>query len=169
MVAALAMSLLCEMSEQHVPDERGFSLLEALIATGILAVSLVSLADLFGLAIRSNLAARSTTTATVLAQQKLEELRALSWTALSPSPPSALQDNTPGFVDHVDQFGETRGGGADRSADAIYTRRWAIEPLPSTPDTLVIQVRVMRNAVRGAAVRLPEEARLTTARTKKPS
>lgn len=149
-------------------DERGFSLLEALIATGILAVSLVSLADLFGLAIRSNIAARSTTTATVLAQQKLEELRALAWTGLSQSPANALQENTPGFVDHVDQFGEIRGGGADPSSDAIYTRRWAIEPLPSTPDTLVIQVRVMRTAVRAAADRTPEEARLTTARTRKP-
>ena len=155
------------MSVQHVADERGFSLLEALIATGVLAVSLVSLADLFGLAIRSNTAARSTTTATVLAQQKLEALRALAWTELGRSPANTLQENTPGFVDYVDQFGELRGGDADRSADAIYTRRWAIEP--ATADTLVIQVRVMRVAVAGAGGRVPEEARLTTARTRRPS
>ena len=150
-------------------DERGFSLIEALIATGILAVSLVSLAGLFGLAIRSNIAARSTTTATVLAQQKLEELRALPWTGLNQSPANALEENTPGVVDYVDQFGEARGGGADRPADAIYTRRWAIEPLPSAPDTLAIQVRVMRTDAHGAVGRVPEEARLTTARTRKPS
>ena len=152
-----------------MPDERGFSLLEALIATSILAVSLVSLADLFGLAIRSNVAARRTTTATVLAQQKLEELRALAWTALTQSPANALQENTPGFVDHIDQFGENRGGGADPPSDAVYTRRWSIEPLPATPDTLVVQVRVMRTGVHAAAGRLPEEARLTTARTRKPT
>ena len=152
-----------------MPDERGFSLLEALIATAILVVALVSLAHLFGLAIRNNIAARSTTTATVLAQQKLEELRALTWAELSQSPASALQENAPGFVDYVDQFGENRGGGADPPAGAIYTRRWAIDPLTASPDTLVIQVRVMRTAVRSAADRLPEEARLITARTRKPT
>jgi len=157
------------MPEQHMSDERGFSLLEALIATGILAASLVSVAHLFGLAIRSNIAARSTTAATVLGQQKLEELRALPWTGLSQSPASALEENAAGFVDYVDQFGENRGGGADPSAGAIYTRRWAIEALPPTPDTVVIQVRVMRTSLRSAAGRLPEEARLITARTRKPT
>ena len=149
-------------------DERGFSLLEALIATGILAASLVSIAALFGLAIRSNLAARNTTVATVLAQQKLEALRAVTWTGLIESPANALDDNTPGFVDHVDQFGEIRGSAADPAADAIFTRRWAIEPLPATADTLVIQVRVMRTTVRSVAGRVAEEARLTTVRTRRP-
>ncbi len=150
-------------------DERGFSLLEALIASVILVVALVSLAHLFGLAIRSNIAARSTTTATVLAQQKLEELRGLTWTGLRQSPANALQENAPGFVDYVDQFGETREGGADPPAGAIYTRRWAIDPLPAGADTMVIQVRVMRTALRGAVDRLPEEARLITVRTRKPA
>jgi type II secretory pathway pseudopilin PulG len=151
-----------------MPDERGFSLLEALIATSILAVSLVSLGELFGLAIRSNIAARRTTMATVLARQTLEELRAVPWPELHQSPANALQENTPGFVDHIDQFGAIRGSGAEPPADGVYTRRWAIEPLPSTPDTVVIQVRVTRTAVIGAA-RVPEEARLITARTRKPS
>jgi type II secretory pathway pseudopilin PulG len=177
-----------------VPNERGFSLLEALIATGILAVGLLSVAHLFGLAVRSNIASRTTTNATVLAQQKLEELRALTWsfdlqgmpvsdtstdttvvveqpnggTGLSQSPANALQENTPGFVDYIDQFGGMRGGGANPPPDAIYTRRWAIEPLPANPDSLIIQVRVMRTAVASAADRLPEEARLTTVKTRKP-
>jgi type II secretory pathway pseudopilin PulG len=177
-----------------VRSERGFSLIETLIATGILAVSLVSLASLFAVAIRSNIASRTATNATVLAQQKLEELRGLAWsvdlqgmpvsdtstdtsvdpeqpnggTGLSPSPGNALTENTPGFVDYIDQFGGKRGGGANPPADAIYTRRWAIDALPANPDTLVIQVRVMRTAGNSASDRLPEEARLTTVRTRQP-
>lgn len=170
-----------------------------MVATGLLAASLVALAQLFGLATRSNIAARSTTYAAVLAQQKVEELRALTWgfdmqglpvsdtttntavspeqtnggTGLSPSPSSALRENTAGWVDYVDQFGNKLGGGANPPKDALYTRRWSIEPLPTNPNnTLIIQVLVTRNFSRGAAnegsvARLPEEARLITVKTRK--
>jgi prepilin-type N-terminal cleavage/methylation domain-containing protein len=172
-------------------DDQGFSLIEVLVATTVFVVALASLAELFTLAIRSNLASRTVTDATVLAQQKVEELRALSWglsleglpvadttfdtasdqptggTGLSPSPPLALAENTAGFVDYVDRLGVKLGGGSQAPAGAIYTRRWAIEPLLASADTLVIQVRVLRNAVAGTA-RLPEEARITTVKTRKP-
>jgi type II secretory pathway pseudopilin PulG len=173
--------------------------MEVLVATGILAVSLVTLAQLFALATRSNMAARSTTYAAVLAQQKAEELRGLTWgfdlqglpltdtttntavnpeqpnggTGLSPSPSRALNENTPGFVDYIDQFGNKLGGGATPPKNAIYARRWSIEPLPTNPNnTLIIQVLVTRNFARGAADegavnRLPEEARLVTVKTRK--
>jgi prepilin-type N-terminal cleavage/methylation domain-containing protein len=174
--------------------ERGFSLVEVIVATGILVVALVSLAQLFTIAVRANIASRTTTDATVLAQQKVEELRALTWgfdlqgapvsdtttdttvfpeqpgggTGLSPSPASALAKDIAGFVDYIDRFGRKVGGRADPPADVIYTRRWAIDPLPASPETLVIQVRVMRNPGQGDVNRLPEEARLTTVKTRKP-
>lgn len=170
-----------------------------MVATGLLAASLVTLAQLFGLATRSNIAARNTTYAAVLAQQKVEELRALTWgfdtqglpisdttsnttvspeqpnggTGLSPSPSNALRENTSGWVDYVDRFGNKLGGGANAPQDAAYTRRWSIEPLPTNPNnTLIIQVLVTRNRNRGAAdegavARLPEEARLITVKTRK--
>jgi type II secretory pathway pseudopilin PulG len=173
--------------------------MEVMVATGIMAISLVSLAQLFAVATRTNIEARSTTYAAVLAQQKAEELRGLTWgydlqglpitdttsdtavspeqpnggTGLSPSPARALNENTPGFVDYVNQFGKKLGGGATPPADAIYTRRWSIQPLPTNPNnTLIIQVLVTRNKDRGAADegavnRLPEEARLVTVKTRK--
>jgi len=58
-------------------SERGFSLIEVLIASLVLAVGVVSLAQLFTIAIASNLSARDTTEGTVLAAQKMEELRSL--------------------------------------------------------------------------------------------
>jgi type II secretory pathway pseudopilin PulG len=181
-------------------DESGFSLAETMVAVGLLATALVTLAQLFGISTRGNITAKNTTYAAVLAEQKLEELRALTWgfdsdglpvtdnttntavdpeqpaggTGLDPSPSTALQENTIGYVDYVDQFGNKVGTGGQTPPDqAIYTRRWSISPLPTNPNnTLIIQVLVTRHRVRGSAdqgavARLPEEARLVTVKTRK--
>jgi type II secretory pathway pseudopilin PulG len=179
--------------------ESGFSLVEVMVATGLLATALVSLAQLFVISTRSNIGSHNTTYASVLAGQKLEELRALAWgydtqglplsdtttdtsvfpetptggTGLSPSAASSLQANTTGYVDYVDSWGNKLGTGANPPAQAIYTRRWSITPLPTNPNnTLVIQVLVTRNRNRGSAdegavMRLPEEARMITVKTRK--
>ena len=170
-----------------------------MIATGILATALISLAQLFAISTTSNVSSRSTTFATVLAEQKIEELRALTWgfdssglpltdttsdtadeddattggTGLTPSPGTALQENTDGYADYVDMFGNKLGGGTTPPEGAVYTRRWSIEPLPNNPNnTIIIQVLVTRHRNRGAAdegavLRLPEEARLITVKTRK--
>jgi type II secretory pathway pseudopilin PulG len=181
-------------------SDAGFSLAETMIALGLLATALVTLAQMFGLSTRSNIGSRNTTYAAVLAEQKIEELRALTWgfdsaglplsdatsnTAVSPetpnggkgldpSPASALQENTDGYVDYVDNYGNKVGtGGQQPPEEAVYTRRWSITPLPTNPNnTLIIQVLVTKSRNRGAAdlgavARLPEEARLVTVKTRK--
>ena len=181
-------------------SEAGFSLAEVIVATGILTAAVVSLAQLFALATQSNTTARDTTLSTVLAEQKLEQLRALTWgfdsiglpmtdtttntgvypeepfggTGLSPSPATALQENTPGYVDYLDRWGGVVGHGtAVPAAGTIYTRRWSVEPLPTNPNnTLILQVLVTRRADRGLAdqgnvTRLPDEARIITVKTRK--
>ncbi|PYR69930.1 MAG: hypothetical protein DMF88_04450, partial [Acidobacteria bacterium] len=57
----------------------GFSLIESLIAVMLMAGAIATLAQLFALSTRTNVSAHYTTFAAVLAEQKLEELRALSW------------------------------------------------------------------------------------------
>jgi type II secretory pathway pseudopilin PulG len=178
----------------------GFSLVEVLVATGLLATAIVSLAQIFALSTRTNLGSRTSTYATVLAQQKLEELRSLSWgfdpqglplsdtttdttvtpetaiggTGLAPSGDIALQQNTAGYVDYIDSYGNKMCcTGAAVPGDTIYIRRWSVSPLPTNPNnTLVIQVLVTRNKARGASDlgavgRLPEEARVITVKTRK--
>ena len=167
-----------EKSRSSASSASGFSLVEVLIATLILATALVSLAQLFAMSTRSNMGARNTTYTAVLAQQKLEELRSLTWgfdiqglpisdtttntavspetpaggTGLAPSPAGTLGANTDGYVDYVGQFGDKLGGGAVPPAGTVYVRRWSVEPLPSNPNnTLVLQVLVFRNRDRGAA------------------
>jgi hypothetical protein len=187
------------LAKSSFSDARGFSLAEVIIATGLLAAALVSLAQLIGIAVQSNTSARNTTFATVLAEQKLEQLRALAWgfdvsglpvsdtttntavtpetpnggTGLSPSPATSLQENTPGWVDYIDGYGNILGTGQNPPAGALYFRRWSVEPLPTNPNnTLILQVLVGRirdraQADQGNVERLPEEARVITVKTRK--
>jgi type II secretory pathway pseudopilin PulG len=62
--------------------ETGFTLIEAVIAMMVTVVGLVSLAGMFMIAMRTNASSRNYTTATTFAQDKLEQLGALSFQRL---------------------------------------------------------------------------------------
>jgi type II secretory pathway pseudopilin PulG len=160
----------------------GFSLLEALIATLILTVAVGTVAQLFVVATAANRGARVTTMAAMFASEKLEELRSVEWGApgLDASPAGALAQNTPGDCDFLDGRGHLVDPGAsDPGAtvppeNAVFTRRWAIAPLPSDPTgAVVLQVLVTTLRDRGRAdltpdvMRLPDEARFVTVKTRK--
>jgi type II secretory pathway pseudopilin PulG len=180
--------------------EAGFSLAETVVATALLATAIVSTAQMFALATRSNLAAQRTSFTTTLAEEKMEQLRGLAWgfdeiglpindytsniavdpaeadggTGLSQSPDNALADNVDGYVDYLDRFGASLGGGPDVPGDAVYIRRWAIEPLPTNPNnTLILQVLVFNRDDRDAGGsgpvlnRVRDEARLVSVKTRK--
>jgi type II secretory pathway pseudopilin PulG len=159
-------------------QQEGFSLLEVVIATGIMASAIVTLGQLFGLSVASNRAAQALTYTTVLAQQKMEQLRGLEWrldslgspvtddqsdttaaietpaggTGLSSSPADTLTRNVAGWVDYVDRFGNALGGGANPPARTVYVRRWSVEPLGhGIESAIVIQVLVTPILNRGAA------------------
>jgi prepilin-type N-terminal cleavage/methylation domain-containing protein len=181
--------------------EKGFSLVETLIATTIMTVALASLAQLFALSTRNNQSARSTTFAATLAQQKMEQLRGLTWgfdvlglpvtdlttdianvpptddegTGLSPSPADSLRKNYEGFCDFLDAYGQSLGTGIQPPDNAVYIRRWLVEPLPANPNnTIVLQVMVTVRRNRGTSDgtagtdrRLPDEARIVSVKTRK--
>ncbi len=148
-----------------------------LFACAIFVTGLVALGQLFAVATMANRGARVTTSTMVLAQQKMEQLRAMTWgfdvlglplsdtttnisvtppttggTGLAPSPAGTLTQNTTGFVDYLDENGNWVGNGATPPAAGIFIRRWSIEPLPTNPNnTLILQVLVTRLRSRGAA------------------
>jgi prepilin-type N-terminal cleavage/methylation domain-containing protein len=149
----------------------GFSLLEVLIATAILASGVTALAQLVTIAIRANVSARAATSAALLARAKMEQLRQLAWSVdatgapvsdltadiasepnrptggygLSASPPDALVQLRLGYCDFVDSAGRSLGGGDSPPPDAAYIRQWAVTPLDALADnTLLLQVRVTR-------------------------
>ena len=170
------------------------------MATALLATAIVTSAQMFALATRTNIAAQRTGFTTTLAEEKMEQLRGLAWgfdeiglpindytsntaldpaepaggTGLSQSPDNALADNVDGYVDYLDRFGGSLGGGANIPDDTVYIRRWTIEPLPTNPNnTLILQVLVFSRNDRDAGGtgpvlnRVRDEARLVSVKTRK--
>ena len=168
------------MSVKFNSSNRGFSLVEVVISMGLLTAVSLGVAQLFALTTRANLIAKGQTSTTAMAEQKLEELRGLTWgfdlegqglplsdtttnlavyppahngSGLNPSPSDSLEENTAGFVDFVDGSGTWVGTGTTPPASAVYIRRWSIQPLPTNPNnTLIIQVLVTPIASESARV-----------------
>jgi len=173
----------------RLAGEGGFSLIEVLAAAVILMTGLIAVAQMFVVSTNQNMAARRVTTTAVLAQQKIEQLRALTWgyddfglpisdissditvtpptsaggVGLQPSPGDTLTTSTPGYVDYLDEYGLWIGTGASPPQGAIYVRRWSVEPLPTNPNnTLVFQVMVGRVSPVGALSDLARQVSLKT-------
>jgi len=150
--------------------QAGCSLLEAIVAIGLMAGALASLGQMVAISVAINRSARDRSDATVLAQQKMEQLLVesrLGGTGWRPSPGGSLTSNIDGWFDYVDRSGQSLGG--SEALGSVYIRRWAIEPLPSSPtDTLAVHVLVAtRLALRQAAstARPRDQVRLSSITT----
>jgi prepilin-type N-terminal cleavage/methylation domain-containing protein len=145
-------------------NTRGFSLLETLVALTIMTVALFGLVQLLSVSARSNQVAHSMTMATLLAQAKVEQLRALAWgfdaagiavsdrttdvtivpeqpsggRGLSPSPPGTLEWNVEGYCDFLDSWGRQTGRGTTPPPGTAYVRRWSIELVPTRHENAVL-------------------------------
>ena len=142
-------------------SERGFSLTEVMVSVGILTVVSLSVAQLFAVAVVGNLNAKEQTSTAILATQKMEQLRGLTWgfgrtselglpvsdtttnlstdppspggRGLNPSPTNTLDTNVPGYVDYLDTTGKWVGNDASPAPNTYYLRRWSVEPLRGCP------------------------------------
>ncbi len=104
-------------SRRRGNDQQGFTLLEFLVAVAILSVGLLGMGTLTGAVMNYNREAYNGTKAVALAQDKMEDLRNLSYQTLS---------------------GLT--GGSD--TDSIYTRTWTISANVPVNDMATITVTV---------------------------
>jgi type II secretory pathway pseudopilin PulG len=120
----------------HRREERGFTLVEVLVAMLLLAGTLSALASLIVLAVRVAAGAREQTMTAVLAAQKIEELRS-TLAGTVPTSGGSLDTSLPGYGDWLDGTGQSAA-----SATAVYVRRWAVGPLPAASDVAVVQVLV---------------------------
>ena len=151
-------------------SERGSTLLEVLVASSILTAAVLSMAGLVVAVGRASRHAGAISVAAVCADQKLEQLRSLTYgvdaagapltdrttnlavdppratggPGLTPSPSSSLYRNTNGYYDLLDSRGRPldSGAGAPRPA---FVRRWAVAPVVGAAhDALLLQVLVVR-------------------------
>ena len=172
----------------------GFALVEVLMAACLVITVAVAVSQISAAAVRASYAARVRTLAAMLAAQKMEQLRSLRWSrtrigtpavsvpvsdvstdlssdpptdagrGLSPSPAGTLDSNVPFYVDYLDAGGTWVGHGATPPGAAVYVRRWAVQPLESDPDDiLVLQVIVTTTADAVA-----HQARFVSVLTRKP-
>ena len=113
-------------------NNSGFTLVEVVIAIGLLTVVSLGVAQLFAASTIANLSARTGTSTTTMAEQKMEQIRSLTWgfdtagqglpvsdtttnlavypftssgTGLNPSPANSLEQNVTGCFDYVDSAG----------------------------------------------------------------
>lgn len=104
--------------------QRGFTLIEVIIAIFLLTVALLGLAAVTTTVIKSNTLGQTVTTATTLARDKMEELKGVNYDVL---PPLTATD-----------YATAEGKLQTSDAGAWYKREW----IASGTDTKTINVRV---------------------------
>jgi hypothetical protein len=156
------------------PSHRGFTLVETLIATGVLVTAIAGLAQLFALSMRFTRDSGQFGAALVAAQDKLESLRSLTYgyddaghpltdPRLEVSPPASLAESTGAYHDWLDSAGRVAA-----EQGAMLVRRWRISEIAmDDPAAIAIEVCVFAAP---AADRDPvhADACIATARVRQP-
>jgi len=112
-------------------DDRGFTLIEVLVATVVMTIALVSLAELMAITLRLQQLGRNQTAAVRLAQDKLDQLMSLSFdTAPAIAVGGSLDTNIENYNDALDG----------------YQRRWLVEAT-DVADLRQVTVRLIPDVV----------------------
>ncbi|GMR23435.1 MAG: hypothetical protein BMS9Abin37_1864 [Acidobacteriota bacterium] len=139
------MTLSISRSRQSRTGEHGFTLIEVMVAIVILTVGLLSLAQMMVLATNSNTLSGRMTSASALAKEQLERLKATPFY----SNPIArtrnvafvdggdLDSTVAGYVQYYDQDGQLAAAGA-----AMFEVRWDVQTVPSNLPLQMIRIRV---------------------------
>lgn len=138
-----------------VKNRDGFTIIEVLISMIILLVALLALSSLQTTSVGSNAAGQQTTIATMLAQDKLEELISLDYddSQLSDTADNFIDTDGNGVADYFDWSAAPDHTNADGNgvanpidsngntvANAGYTRTWNVAD--NTPDNKMKTVSV---------------------------
>lgn len=148
----------CELVAKHL--QRGMTLLEVLIAITILSVGLLALVRMQTQAVKTNFSGRQLTEATILAQDKVEDIRLVNKRYLADTSlpePAAIQDTQNNWTIDTDGDGifdtfnwaspEGTEGPIDvteaATATGGYTREWCIADGFPVVKAKTVHVRVM--------------------------
>jgi prepilin-type N-terminal cleavage/methylation domain-containing protein len=156
-------------SNEKPARERGFTLIEVMMAIVILTVGLLSLAQMMVLATNSNTLSGRMTSSSALAREQMERLKAAPFYsdpfARIRNPALAdggdLDQGQAGYVQEYDADGNPVAG------NGLYEVRWQIRRIPTNLplEMLEIRVRCAPAAGMGDQFAVIGEARFTTYRT----
>ena len=174
----------------------GYALLEILIASGLIATIAAGASILVSMAWHASRQSRVRTIATMVAAEKMEQLRSLAWThvtttspaismsysdvttdlsndpatddgpGLRTSPAGTLTSNIVGYVDYLDGSGRWIGHGPSAPPTAVYVRRWAVRPHSSDADNTLVFEVIAGTRGRDGAM-LSDMIRLVTVEARK--
>jgi prepilin-type N-terminal cleavage/methylation domain-containing protein len=156
------------MRDTNRSAERGFSLIEVMVAILILTVGLLALAQMMVVATNSNSLSSRMTSASSLAKEQLERLKATPFYAdpLTKERTPALLDGgnneLPGGAGYAQQYdanGIAVGGGGQ------FEVRWEIETVDTPLPLEMVEIRVRCVTVNADQFNVIGEARFTTIRT----
>jgi prepilin-type N-terminal cleavage/methylation domain-containing protein len=108
--------------------DRGFALLEVIVAAALLVVLAAGVSRIVAAAVREGHASRLRAVATLAAADKIEELRSLPLAELA------------GGADYLDARGASVGGAAPPAA--VYSRQWTVQAVDGDPDIVALRVDV---------------------------
>ena len=126
-------------------NERGFTLVEAVVAMMVCTVGLVAMAELLAVTLRLQQLGRNSTSAVRLAQDKVDELTTMNFIT---NPSAACGGSIDADeADHFDTPLQDNGTPDDPTDDTVmkgYTRRWIISAGPDgDPNLRAVTVRVI--------------------------
>ena len=134
--------------------QRGFSLVETLIATCLLAAAVVTLAQLLAIGVHAGFSARTRTVSMLLAAKQMEELRGRVWSALDTGGSESRE-----YFDA--RLARVCGDVDAPCPEASYVSRWSASAASFNPGVLLIEVEA-------APVGIPANGvMLTSARARK--
>jgi type IV pilus assembly protein PilV len=101
------------MAKKSMSGQKGFTLLEVMIAVFLLAVAIMGTASLTTSVIKGNSSSQTLTTATTLAKDKMEELKATDYTDLPAGP--------------VTDYAKANGTVQTSATGSYYSRQWGAQ------------------------------------------
>jgi Tfp pilus assembly protein PilV len=138
-------------------SKRGFTLIEALIATGCLVVGVVGVSHMFAYSARTNMYTEQLTTGILLANAKAEELGVRSVPNLPSGGGLDATSPTQNYFDYVDVAADGSVTSSTSDTSLPYVRMWQISG--TNPRLITVAVVARRS---GASGRMVELIRTTT-------
>jgi prepilin-type N-terminal cleavage/methylation domain-containing protein len=145
-IGGTSSSRLRDASAPRLTSDRGFTLIETIVAALILTTALVALAQLLAVSVRMHKLGRDSAQATRLAQDKFEELMKLNF-ATAPALSTVTCANS---------LGGNTANCFDVPANTGFTRRWRVQAGPANnPALRTVTIRMV------AAVRVGADFEVT--------